>query len=145
MEPLAKPVPLIITGSANMRRRPAPGGHVINHRQEKIMATVEGQQLNIEQMTTDRHDEQSIQLSNGLVFRCKYDLCSNMTTSTMHSPDGDVMSSRQAPEPGNFVREYVEQMEDLLNSHESIEDQRDKALTRADMASSALERFAEVS
>lgn len=107
------------------------------------MATVEGQQLNIERMASDRHDEQSIHLSNGLIFRCKYDLCSNTTTSTMLSPAGDVLGSRQAPEPGNFVREYLEQMEDLLNSHESIEDQRDKALTRSDMAGDALQRFAE--
>lgn len=94
------------------------------------MATVDGQQLNIDCMQVDRHDEQSMRLSNGLIFCCKYDLCSNTTTSTMHSPDGDVLGSRQASEPGNFVREYVEQMEDLLNSHEAIEDQRDKAQAR---------------
>lgn len=107
------------------------------------MATVDGQQLNIEQMEIDRHDEQSVHLSNGLVFRCKYDLCSNTTTSTMHSPDGDVLSSHPAPEAGNFVREYLEKMEDLLDSHESIEDQRDKALAGSEIAGDALQRFAE--
>ena len=107
------------------------------------MATVEGQQLNIERMEIDRHDEQSVHLSNGLIFRCKYDLCSNTTTSTMHSPDGDVLGSLQAPETGNFVRECLENMEDLLNSHESIEGQRDKALARSDKAGDTLQRLAE--
>lgn len=107
------------------------------------MATAEGQQLNIEQMEIDKYDEQTIRMSNGLIFRCKYDLCSNTTTSTMLSPGGEVMNSRQAPEPGNFVREYVEQMEDLLNSHESIENQRDKALAGGAVAGDALQRFAE--
>jgi hypothetical protein len=107
------------------------------------MATVEGQQLNIDRMDIDRYDEQSMRLSNGMIYRCKYDLCSNTTTSTMLSPDGDVLGSLQAPATGNFVREYVEQMEDLLNSHEAIEDQRDKALARSKMAGEALQQFAE--
>ena len=108
------------------------------------MATVDGQELNIEHMEIDTQDEQSVHLSNGLIFRCTYDLCSNTTTSTMYGPDGEVLSSLPAPENGNFVREYVEKMEDLLNSHESIEAQRDKALKGGDMAPDALERFAEV-
>lgn len=108
------------------------------------MATVEGQQLNIDRMEIDRHDEQSLHLSNGLIFRCKYDLFSNTTTGTMHSSNGDVLGLLQAPETGNFVREYVEQMEDMLNSHEAIEAQRDKALARSEMAGDALQRLAEV-
>lgn len=108
------------------------------------MATVDGQQLNIERMEIDRHDEQSVHLSNGLIFRCKYDLCSNTTTSTMHSPNGEVLGLLQAPETGNLVREYLESMEDLLNSHEAIEDQRDKALERCEMAGDALQQLAEV-
>lgn len=107
------------------------------------MATVEGQELNIDRMEIDRHDEQSVLLSNGLLFRCKYDLCSNTTTGTMYSPDGDVLGSLQAPENGNFVREYVEKIEDLLNSHESIEAQRDKALARSAIAGDALQQLTE--
>jgi len=107
------------------------------------MATVDGQQLNIDRMDIDTHEEQSVHLSNGLIFRCKYDLCSNTTISTMHSPDGDVLGSLQAPETGNFVREYLEKIEDLLNSHEAIEEQRDKALAGVDTGGDALQRFAE--
>lgn len=107
------------------------------------MATVDGQQLNIDRMDIDRYDEQSVQLSNGLIFRCKYDLCSNTTTSTLHAPDGDVLGSLQAPAAGNLVREYLEKVEDLLNSHEAIEDQLAKALAGSEMEGDALQRHAE--
>lgn len=109
------------------------------------MATVDGQQLNIERMEIDRSDEQSLHLSNGLIFRSKYDQCSNTTISTMHSPDGSVLGSMRSPETGNFVRECLEKMEILLNSHESIEDLRDKALKRIAISDDILQQLAECS
>ncbi|MGZ5781575.1 MAG: hypothetical protein ACXWIN_11545, partial [Burkholderiaceae bacterium] len=63
------------------------------------MATVDGQQINIDRVDDDRFDVQSVHLSNGLIFRSEYDVCTNYTTSIMCSPDGDVLSSLTSSEP----------------------------------------------
>ncbi|MFZ6773929.1 hypothetical protein ACO0LB_14555 [Undibacterium sp. SXout7W] len=93
------------------------------------MATVDGQQINIEKMEKNKYDDQTLYLTNGLIFRCKYDVCSNQTISSMYAPTGELLSSLPSSSPGNFVREELEKMEALLDSHEAIEDIRDRALS----------------
>lgn len=92
------------------------------------MAMVEDRSIHIREISKNLGNEIIVELSNGLTFKSQYNLCKNLTVNFLFSPDGDLLSVLELDNPGNHTQAQMEKIEDIMNSDESIEVIRDRAL-----------------